>query len=146
MSTCYVKMQTAILTEDVPTIRRYLNQRVNPYVFEGYNRSPMYWAMFYRKKNICRLFLDIEPEQLDRKDPNGRSVYDWADFLRNPYFRRWISQIHNEKEKKKLIEGFELASKQKYIITDISNLIIDYTVTSAESNTQRRGSALKVRF
>ena len=136
-------MQTAILIEDIPTIRRYLNQRVNPYVFEGYNRS---WAMFYRKKNICRLFLDIEPEQLDRKDPNGRSVYDWADFLRRPYFRRWISQIHNEKEKKNLIEGFELASKHKYIITDISNLIIDYTVTSAESNTQRRGSALKVRF
>lgn len=124
-------MDSAILKENIPAIKQYLRQGKNPYLFDGYRRSPMYWAMFYRKKKIVRLFMDIEPEQLDHKDKNGRSVGDWADFYGRPYFRMWISQIRNEKERQTLRDGFELASKQNYIITDIRNLIIDYAVTKS---------------
>jgi len=121
-------MEIAIYHEDVPAILHHLNLGINPYLFEGYGRSPMYWAMFYRKKNVVRLFMDSEPEQLEHKDKNGRSVGDWADFLGRDYFRMWISQIHHEKERKTLKEGFDIASEKEYIITDIADLIIDYTV------------------
>ena len=121
-------MDSAILKENIPAIKQYLRQGKNPYLFDGYRRSPMYWAMFYRKKKIVRLFMDIEPEQLDHIDKNGRTVGDWADFYGRPYFRMWISQIHHEKERKTLKEGFDIASEKEYIITDIADLIIDYTV------------------
>ena len=114
-------MDSAILNENIPAIRQYLRQGKNPYLFDGYRRSPMYWAMFYRKKKIVRLFMDIEPEQLDHKDKNGRSVGDWADFYGRPYFRMWISQIRNERERQTLRKGLDLAS-------NIANLIIDYAV------------------
>ena len=45
-TTCH-KMEIAIYHEDVPAILHHLNLGINPYLFEGYGRSPMYWAMFY---------------------------------------------------------------------------------------------------